>query len=134
MIPATLRPAAMETEALAARPQAPGFWYRTHPCTGLVRCRYDVRALFEPARSREPVTERTVHLVVLATRGRRRPKVLELAPEAFALLEGSREWRPLEPAGARTDDDEDRRDLVKQLAAQGLALVSVDDTRDPAQA
>ena len=158
----TMRPAAMEGEALAARPQAPGFWYRAHPCAGLVRCRYDVRALFEPARSRAPVTERTVHMVVLATRGRRRPKVLELAPEAFALLEGSREWRPLEPAGARThdhavdavtnpaggeaggparepksagtDDDEDRRDLIKQLAAQGLALVSVDDTRDPAQA
>ena len=158
----TLRPASMEGEVLAARPPAPGFWYRTHPCAGLVKCRYDVRALFEPARSRAPVTERMVHMVVLATKGRRRPKVLELAPEAFALLEASREWNPLSSCAARTDDhavhaatgpavddaggparelenggthdDETRRELVKQLAAQGLALVSTDDTRDPAQA
>ena len=122
----TLHPAAMEGEALAARPQAPGFWYRAHPCAGLVTCRYDVRALFEPARSREPVTKRPVHMAVLAVRARRRPKVLELAPDAFTLLERSREWR----AGA--NDDEARGDLVKQLAAQGLALVSTDDTRDTA--
>jgi len=123
----TLRPADMEGEALAARPQAPGFWYRTHPCACLVKGRHDVRALFEPARSREPVTERPVLMVVLAVRARRRPKVLELAPDAFTLLESSREWRALTPA---TDPP---GDLVKQLAAQGLALVSTDDTRDTAQ-
>ncbi len=155
----TLRPAGMESDVLAARPQEPGFWYRTHPCAGLVQCRHDVRALFEPTRSREPVTERRVHMVILATRGRRRPRVLELAPEAFTLLEGSREWRSLAagavgdrtaaatspangPAGnptplaesARAEADDPRRHLIKELAAQGLALVSTDDARDAAQA
>lgn len=156
----TLRPAAMEGEVLGARPQAPGFWYRTHPCASLVECRHDVRSLFEPARSREPVAERPVHMAVLAVRARRRPRVLELAPDAFMLLEASREWRMLapatdrpgdrvpaatgaavddsgipkgEPKGIGADDDGTPRELVKQLAAQGLALVVTDDTRDAAQ-
>ena len=117
----TLRPAAMETAAMAACPTRPSSrCYRTHPCAILVRCRHDVRPLFEPGRSGGPVTQRQVCLAVLALRGRRRPAVMELAPEAFALLELSTEWSQPGP---------DRESLVRRLAAQGLVLVRGNDAR-----
>lgn len=118
----TFRPAAMETEAMAARPtQSSPPCYRTHPCAVLVRCEHDVRPLFEPARSGQPVTQRRVCLAVLASRGRRRPTVMELAPEAFGLLELSTEWSQPGP---------DRSALVGLLAARGLVLVCGNDAGD----
>ena len=69
--------------------------------------------LFEPGRSGAPVTQRQVCLAVLASRGRRRPTVMELAPEAFALLERSTEWSAPEPAVEA---------MARDLAAQGLVL------------
>ena len=126
----TLRPTAMESEALAARPQpSVDLWYRTHPCAVLVRCGHDVRPLFEPARSREPVAQRPVCLAVLASRGRRQPMVLELAPEAFALLERSMAWSPLASEEAGPGDNT-RVTLIKRLATQGLVLVNGNDLRD----
>ena len=117
----TLRPAAMETAAMAACPTQPSTpCYRTHPCAVLVRCEHDVRPLFEPARSGQPVTQRRVCLAVLASRGQRRAAVVELAPEAFALLELSTEW----------SQEADRSVLVKRLAAQGLVLVCGNDAGD----
>ncbi len=111
----TLRPTTMETAALAECPShPPSQRYRTHPCAVLVRCGHDVRPLFEPGRSGEPVMPRPVGVAVLASRGRRRPTVMELAPEAFALLERSTEWSAPEPAGRAT---------VQHLASQGLVLV-----------
>ncbi len=126
----TLRPTAMESEALAARPQpSADFWYRTHPCAVLVRCGHDVRPLFEPGRSGAPVAPRPVWLAVLATRGRRQPTVLELAPETFALLEHSTAWSPLASEQAGPDGNT-RVSLVRQLATQGLVLVGGNDLRD----
>ncbi len=126
----TLRPTAMESEALTGRPQpSVDLWYRTHPCAVPVRCGYDVRPLFEPGRSGDPVTQRPVCLVVLASRGRRQPMVLELAPEALALLEGSMEWSPLASEEAGPDDNT-RVALIKRLATQGLVLVSGNDLPD----
>lgn len=128
----TLRPTAMESEALAARPQpSADLWYRTHPCAVLVACGHDVRSLFEPRRSGEPVAERPVFLGVLASPGRRHPAVSELAPPAFALLQRSMEWTRLAPAGEDTEDAADgggRTALVKGLAAQGFVLVSGNDS------
>ena len=115
----TLRPTAMETVAMAACPaQTSPPSYRTHPCAVLVRCEHDVRPLFEPARAGQPVTRRRVFLAVLASPGRRRPAVMELSPEAFALLELSTEW---------SQPGLDRSPLVERLAAQGLVLVSGND-------
>ncbi len=110
----TLRPTTMETGALAECPsRPPAQRYRAHPCALLVRCGHDVRPLFEPGRSGEPVARRQVCLAVLASRGQRRPTVMELAPEAFALLERSTEWSAPEPADLAT---------IKHLAARGLML------------
>ncbi len=109
----TLRPTTMETAALAECPRPPSLRYRTHPCALLVRCGHDVRPLFEPGRSGAPVTQRQVCLAVLTSRGRRRPTVMELAPEAFALLERSTEWSAPEPAVEA---------MTRHLAAQGLVL------------
>ena len=118
----TLRPTAMETAALAACPTQPSSrCYRTHPCAVLIRCRYDVRPLFEPGRSGETLNPRRVCLAVLASRGRRQPAVMELSPEAFALLELSTAWSQPGP---------DRQALVKRLAAQGLVLVCGSDPGD----
>ena len=126
----TLRPTAMEREVLAARPQpSADLWYRAHPGAALVRCEHDVRGLFESARSGEPVSRRPLFLTVAASRGRRQPRVLELAPEAFSLLERSTHWSPLTPddGGPR---DHACVDLVKSLAAQGVMLVNGNDLRD----
>ncbi len=126
----TLRPTAMESEALARCPQpSVELWYRSHPCAVPVRCGYDVRPVFEPGRAGEPVAQRPVCLAVLASRGRRQPMVLELAPEALALLECATEWSLLasEQAGA---GDNARVALIKRLAAQGLVLVSGNDLGD----
>lgn len=126
----TLRPTAMESEALAGRPQpSVALWYRTHPCAVLLRCGYDVRPLFEPGRSGDPVAQRPVCLAVLASRGRRQPMVLELAPETLALLEGSMEWSPLAPEEAGSDDNT-RVALIKHLATRGLVLVGGNDLRE----
>lgn len=134
----TFRPAAMEREALAQRPSpSPHLWRRTHPCAVLVRCGHDVRPLFESGRSGEEVRPRPLRLAVLASRGRRRPAVMELPPEAFALLEEAAEWSRTEPAAAgdgespervaapgetAAPDSDARNALVRRLAAQGLML------------
>lgn len=133
----TFRPEDMEREAAAERPdRSPRPLRRTHPCAVLVRCAHDVRPLFESARSREKVRPRPLRLAVLASRGRRRPAVMELPPEAFALLEEAAEWPP-EPAAAGDGEtpgrgaapeetaalDADARNaLAERLAAQGLML------------
>lgn len=130
----TLRPAAMETEALAKCPKEPGSsWRRTHPCTLLVQCTYDVRPLFEPARSGEAVTQRQVHIAVLAARGRRRPLVMEAVPEAVALMERSAEWTPLEPKPGSKGAAAANTVLVEHLAGQGLMLVCTNDTHGGSQ-
>ena len=126
----TLRPTAMETASLAARPQPSAhLWYRAHPCLVLLRCGYDVRPLFETGRHREPVTHRPVRLAVLAARGRRQPTVAELEPEPFELLERSTSWSRLAPDGAPGTRDTHGA-LVKRLAARGLALLSGNDLED----
>ena len=86
----TLRSTGLESETLAGCAKQPGSsWYVAHPCALLMSCGYDVRPLFDPTRSSEAVAERQVHVAVLAARRHRRPLVMEVAPEAFALLERS---------------------------------------------
>ena len=110
-----------------ACPTQPAYsWYRVHPCVALVRCHYDVRSLFEPARSSDVATEWPTCVAVLASRTRRRPIVIGVAPDAFMLLESSTEWSPLEPerASKLSAADFSRRDsLVWHLVTQGLMLV-----------
>ena len=123
----TLRPAAMEGEALAECPEEPGStWYLAHPCALLVNCRHDVRPLFEPTRSGEAVTQRQVYVAVLAARRRRRPLVMEVAAEAFALMEGAAEWTRLPPEPVSNAD----KALVGHLAGHGLVLVRTNDTHN----
>lgn len=134
----TFRPEEMEREAAAERPdRSPRPLRRTHPCAVLVRCAHDVRPLFESSRSKEKVRARPLRLAVLASRGRRRPAVMELPPEAFALLEEAAEWPRTEPAAAgegetpgrgaapeetAASDADARNALAERLAAQGLML------------
>ena len=127
----TLRPEAMEDEALAGCPQEPGAtWYRTHPCALLVSCGHDVSPVFEPARSGEAVVERHVHVAVLAPRRRRRPLVMEVAPEAIELMERSTEWTRLESEPAADGTALADKALIDHLAGQGLVLVRTNDARD----
>ena len=134
----TLRPTTMGREALTTCPKG-SRWYRTHPCTLLVRCGYDVWNLFEPRKSSlsaahlqagEAITQRDMHLAVAAVVGRRRPLVLEVTPEAFLLLERSTDWSRLGRNSASRDEGTDEETLVLQLAAQGLVLVSGEASRD----
>jgi len=126
----TLRPAAMEDEALAGCPEEPGStWYRAHPCALLVSCAHDVRPLFEPTRS-EAVEWGGVHVAVLAARRRRRPLVMEVTPEAFTLMQRSAEWTELDPRPVSDGPGAVHKALVDHLARQGLVLVHARDTRD----
>ena len=118
----TFRPSEAEEDALAGRPNdASSAWYCTHPCVALTRCRYDVGPLFVPGRSGENIVRRALPVAILATRRRRHPELMELVPEAFALLERSPAWTRL---GLETASPEDAptRALVVNLSAQGLVL------------
>ena len=124
----TLHPSAMEKETWASCPRlSSGSWYRIHPCVLLLRCRHDVRPLFEPDRPGDAVTERPTHMAVLAQPGRRRPMVMEVAPDAFMLLELSSDWLPLEETQPPNHSAADRTRhgaLVSHLSSLGLLLLS----------
>lgn len=128
----TLRPMDMEGKAVAECPNEPRTsWYRAHPCALLVCCTYDVRPLFETARSGEAIMQGPAHVAVLASRGRRRPLVMEVAPEAFALMERSTEWTMLDPESNSTAGLD--KTLIEHLAGQGLMLVRSNDAHDGTQ-
>ena len=122
----TFHPSTVEKDALAACPNPSSHsWDRTHPCVVLVHCRHDVRPLFEPGLSGDAVTERPTHMAILAQPARRRPIVMELAPDAFTLLALSTDWSLLEARSTPDDSAADyarRSTLVKNLAAQRLML------------
>ena len=118
----TFRPSEAEEDTLAGRPNdASSAWYCTHPCVALARCRYDVGPLFVPGRSGEAIVRRDLPLAMLASRDRRHPEIMEIAPEAFALLERSSAWSRLGPETA-SPEDASTRALVMDLSAQGLML------------
>ena len=118
----TFRPSEAEEEALARRPNdASSVWYRAHPCVALTHCRYDVGPLFVPGRSGEDIVRRDLTLAMLASRHRRHPEIMELVPEAFALLERSSAWSRLRLETASSEDASTKA-LVVNLSAQGLML------------
>ena len=118
----TFRPSEAEEGALARPPSdASSVWYRAHPCVALTRCRYDVGPLFVPGRSGEDIVRRDLPLAVLSSRQRRHPEIMEIVPEAFALLERSPEWSRL-GLEAASPEDASTRALVMNLSAQGLML------------
>ena len=118
----TFRPSEAEEDTLAGRPNDGSCaWYCAHPCVALTRCRYDIGPLFVPGRSGEDIVRRDLPLAILASRRRRHPEIMEIVPEAFALLERSSAWSRL---GLETASPEDAstRALVVNLSAQGLML------------
>ena len=118
----TFRPSEAEEDTLAGCPsEGSCVWYRTHPCVALARCRFDVGPLFVPGRSGEDIVRRDLTLAMLASRDRRHPEIMEIVPEAFALLERSSAWSRL---GLETASSEDAatRALVMSLSVQGLVL------------
>ena len=118
----TFRPSEMEEEALARSPNdASSAWYRTHPCVVLTHCRYDVGPLFAPERSDEGIVRRDLTLATLASRRRRPPEIMEILPQAFALLERSFAWSRLGPETASSEGASTRA-LVMNLSLQGLML------------
>ena len=118
----TFRPSEAEEEALAGRPNDGSCaWYRTHPCVALARCRFDVGPLFVPGRSGEDIVRRDLTLAMLASRDRRHPEIMEIVPEAFALLERSSAWSRLELETA-SPEEASTRALVMNLSALGLML------------
>ena len=111
-----------EEAALEARPDdRSSRWYLTHPCTALLRCRFDVGPLFAVQRSGESIVRRDVPLVILASRRKRPPEILEVVPDAFELLERSQKWSRLEP-GTTGSESASTEALVIDLQALGLVL------------
>ena len=130
----TLRPTDMVSEVMAECPKDPrSSWYRAHPCALLVSCGHDVRPLFEPTRNGEAIIQRQVHVAVVAARRRRRPLVMEVAPEAVALMEGAAEWTMLEPEPVSNGTAVADKALVEHLAGRGLVLVCTHDGHDGKQ-
>ena len=118
----TFRPSEAEEDTVAGRPDdASSVWYCTHPCVALTRCRYDVGPLFVPGRAGEDIVRRNLPLAMLASRDRRHPEIMEIVPEAFALLERSSAWSRIEWETASSEDASTRA-LVMKLSAQGLLL------------
>ena len=118
----TFRPSEAVEGAMAGGPNDDSSaWYRTHPCVALARCRFDVGPLFVPGRSGEDIVRRDLTLAMLASRDRRHPEIMEIVPEAFALLERSSAWSRI---GLDTASPKDAsvRALVSNLSAQGLML------------
>ena len=125
----TLRPRRARADALAACPVDPSLLhYRRHPCVLPARCRHDVRPLFDPRQSDQPVEERDVPLAVFAAAGRP-PEIVELSPDAFELLERARDWSHLTLEAGDAGEDGPTA-LIVALAAQGMMLVR-DGVPDP---
>jgi hypothetical protein len=92
---------------------------RRYPGAILLRCAYDVRAIFEDDADAPPL-ERETRLAVMAPVGSGDPRVLELPPAIFSLLGALDDWTDPQAFAATPDSDA----LVRNLAAHGLIEVA----------
>lgn len=72
----------------SAGPNRVGNDFRVADGLQLVRCRFDIRVLFDGAVERTPPVERDVCLAVVAPAGDPQPRVFELADDVFDFVRG----------------------------------------------
>jgi hypothetical protein len=89
---------------------------RRRPGVVLLRCRYDIRALFETGLATAPPAKRDVALAIATSAGIADPGIFELDDAVFELLAALDDWTESRPFG----ETPDARALVAGLAAYGL--------------
>ena len=92
---------------------------RRHPKVILVRCRHDVRPIFEGGAAAAPAAERDTPLAVSLPAGAEHPVVSELSPDLFDLLEMLDDFVDMNTFS----DLPDVRELVADLGRRGLLEV-----------
>jgi hypothetical protein len=108
-----------EESQSAGREQAPRNSIRRHPGVVLLRCTYDVRAIFEDgAEDAVPVKRDTPVAVVLPT-GAEHPRVFEVLPLVFDVLTALDDWTDRSSLGAAPELEA----LIHDLAEHGLVEV-----------
>jgi hypothetical protein len=95
---------------------------RRHSGVVLLRCKYDVRPLFETRRDRAIPARRDTALAVTAGRDGE-PRILQLAPAVFALLAALEDW--IDPAAFAGTPK--AADLLRILDDNGLIEASAAD-------
>jgi hypothetical protein len=92
---------------------------RRHPAAVLVRCRFDVRPIFEQVATAPAPRKRVVRLAVTMPRGAERPLVCELRPVIFDVVAAMDGW--IDPSALAAVPDSPR--LIRELAEHGILEV-----------
>jgi len=99
------------------RPPRVGRRIRRHPGAILLRCRYDIRSIFEDSGGGPP-TRRDTRLVVHLPPGADNPRVFEIERVAFEVLSALDEWIDAAELGQALEP------LVRELAQHAMLEVS----------
>jgi hypothetical protein len=92
---------------------------RRHPSAVLLRCRFDVRPLFEPEAAGRDIAGRETLLAAARRPGTPDPEMLELPTALFDLLSVLDDWTALEDVAREPEFDA----LADELVAAGLLEV-----------
>jgi hypothetical protein len=92
---------------------------RRHPEVVLVRCRYDIRPIFEDASKGTTLDKRDTPLAVALPSGAGHPSIFEIALPVFQALGMLDDWTDRSGLGAVSEVDE----FIAELARHGLVEV-----------
>jgi hypothetical protein len=106
-----------QADATVIRPLRPHRRVRRHPGAVLLRCRFDIRTIFEDDGPADPA-RRDTRIVVNMPRDADNPRVFELEPAVFDLLSALDDWVDVAKLG------QELAPLVRDLAEHALIEVS----------
>ena len=92
--------------------------FRRHPDAELLRCEFDIRPLFDETVAPATPERRDVWLVISCPDAAFGPRVFEVAPEIFDMLDAAAEWQMLNPGGAAAPGA--GAATMSDLAARGM--------------
>jgi hypothetical protein len=93
---------------------------RRHLGVVLLRCRYDIRALFEAGIIRPPPTKRAITLAIAIPPGAADPRIVELDDTVFDLLAALDDWTERRAFG----ETPEAQALIADLSTRGLLELS----------
>jgi len=116
---ATVRAGADEAPQEEGGTRAPPFGIRRHPGVVLLRCRHDVRPIFEQDSQAVPV-RRDTPLAVVMPPGAHGVQVMELLPVVFDLLAALGDWTDPATFGSAPEASGLIRDLIEHGLVEGV--------------